>query len=657
MSSGIRINELRLAGATGSGDSYGSSFRLREDSSFRPLSIIAGPASTGKTTIIDFIRYCLGDDEYPQHPEVVNAVRAALLEVELDGEVCTIERATAGNPSKFASVWRRGVEDIISSGEQRLAVEPPSDPDGLSQFILSACDLDGIELPESPSQSESRTALLSIRDLFRVIFVRNERLDNRNLVFENSHFMVRQKFMQTIDVMFGVHDNPSAALGQRLTAAQAAVRVASRTADTVRQLANEDYPRGPLQLAEDLRTANDVINALERQLEDLDSEQRSTEEASGQLRASMASAQDRARNASIRLRDRESLLDRLHALRAQYADDQRKLNFLKDAERLFDPLQVVVCPACLTRLPDPPSIADGTCSLCHSAFPAPMVDDAAEDGTAVLEAELRALVRRMAGLNEYVERLEGHATVLRDEATRAAREANESAQALDRVATSPAPWLALRDDLQRRRSDARLVAQAASAGLLAWERVDRAQAELARRQAEASRLAELRKGAKARVDRQTVVTKLSRRFAKIMGDLEYPKLSEPYLNTDLVPYVRGLPYTAASSGGMVLIGLAWSLTLWETAHEEGAAAPGLLVIDSPQKNLGHSQDDDSDFADAGLVENFYNHAKGWLATEGVGAQLIVVDNSPPESVADDVVTRYTRDAAEPPYGLIVDATV
>jgi hypothetical protein len=108
---------------------------------------------------------------------------------------------------------------------------------------------------------------------------------------------------------------------------------------------------------------------------------------------------------------------------------------------------------------------------------------------------------------------------------------------------------------------------------------------------------------------------------------------------------------------MVLIALAWNLALWEIAHEQDAAAPGLLVIDSPQKNLGHSQVDDDDFADTGLVENFYNHAKTWLASEGVGAQLIVIDNSPPESVADDVVVRFTRDPADPPYGLITDATL
>jgi len=34
----------------------------------------------------------------------------------------------------------------------------------------------------------------------------------------------------------------------------------------------------------------------------------------------------------------------------------------------------------------------------------------------------------------------------------------------------------------------------------------------------------------------------------------------------------------------------------------------------------------------------------------------VFDKQPPESVADDVVVRYTRDRNVPPFGIIDDAT-
>ncbi|MFC8374141.1 hypothetical protein [Streptomyces sp. CB02400] len=51
-------------------------------------------------------------------------------------------------------------------------------------------------------------------------------------------------------------------------------------------------------------------------------------------------------------------------LRAQYADDLLKLGMLGGAQQLFDPLSVTTCPACLNRLPVPPTAADGQCSMC-----------------------------------------------------------------------------------------------------------------------------------------------------------------------------------------------------------------------------------------------------------------------------------------------------
>jgi hypothetical protein len=48
------------------------------------------------------------------------------------------------------------------------------------------------------------------------------------------------------------------------------------------------------------------------------------------------------------------------------------------------------------------------------------------------------------------------------------------------------------------------------------------------------------------------------------------------------------------------------------------------------------------------------HAKDWLSGPGIGAQLIVLDNSPPGSGSDGAVVHYTRDRTVPPYGLIDD---
>jgi len=662
VTTGIRITELRLAGATGTQKTYGTGFRPKGGETFRPLSVIAGPAMTGKTSIIDFIKYCLGDDEHPQHAEVLAAVRAAVLETELNGDPTVIERAASGEPSKFASIWRgTRLSDINAAAELRVSTEPPSDPDGLSQLVLSSCNLDGIELPDSATNPDTATQLLSIRDVFRVMFVPNDRLGSTNLVFENSRHMVKQKFGQTIDVMFGVHNNEQAVLAGRLRLAREAARAAELSANTLRRIADDEHPRGALVLAADLAEAEALVDQLEGELTNLDSQRRSTEQASQELRATLVAAQAAASAARVRTRDRRSLIDRLDALRGQYADDKRKLNFLLDAERLFDPLQVVTCPACFNKLEAVPTVTDGTCSLCHSMVTAPTDvegDDEASTPNMVLEAELRAVSKRLKSLNNYVARLDAHLRVLVDESIEADAAADAAAQAVDDITNSPAPWLALRDGLSRRITEARLAVQAAQAGVKAWDRVAEADANHERLVVNARRIYTESRQLRQTADRRAVIRAMSERFGEILAAIGYPKLANPYIGDDLIPHVRNLPYTAASSGGMVLISLAWTLALWEIAHEREADAPGLLVIDSPQKNLGHkaAEDGDQDFADATLIENFYAHAKKWLAEDGIGAQLIVVDNSPPATVADDIVCRFTRDADDPPYGLIPEAT-
>ncbi|MEO3821208.1 DNA recombination protein RecN [Plantactinospora sp. B24E8] len=677
---GIRLRKLRLAGATGTGRHYDVSFMDSRDEAWRGLSVIAGPSQTGKTSVVDFVRYCLGDDEHPQHPEVLAHVRSAMLESELSGHVTTIERVAAGPPSSFASLWKAPLRALEEAVELRLPTEPPSDPSGLSQALLAACGLDNVDLPVAPKQEKSATQILSIRDLFRVMYLPNERLDSKNLVFEHSNFMIRQKFSQLIDVIFDVHDAAGTDLAAKAQRATEAAREAERVAASLRTLVQAEHPLGSLVLESDRDEARREARELTAQLAEVDQTHMSRDNTLTDMRRKLEALKNEARLAAIRVRNRESLMERLAVLRGQYADDKKKLTFLKEAERVFNPLHVSICPACLSALDIAPSVTAGSCSLCghnvtveDGALLLGKVADAAEssidrelpkaddeDGIehtlAVIQAELRATSRRLDEITDYWNRLDDDLKVLRSAQEAADAAVESAAAALNQAVNLPAPYLAGRDDLTRRRGEALLRRQNAESGLRLWARVQAADENAQRLAGQAAQLRAERRESTNRPDRAALIALLSQRFGEILSHMGYPKLSQPYLDDRLMPHVRGLPYTAASSGGLVLISLAWYLTVWEVAHERQANAPGLLIIDSPQKNLGHkAREDDPDFADARLVENFYRHVKQWLATNGVGAQLVVVDNSPPAIVKDDVVVRYTRSAETPPYGLIDNA--
>ena len=74
--SALRVRRLRLMGV---GRNYDVSF-LDDEGNVSPLSIVAGQISTGKSSVVGFIAYCLGANAFPNHPEMRTRVRSAQLE-------------------------------------------------------------------------------------------------------------------------------------------------------------------------------------------------------------------------------------------------------------------------------------------------------------------------------------------------------------------------------------------------------------------------------------------------------------------------------------------------------------------------------------------------------------------------------------------------
>jgi hypothetical protein len=601
--SGIRVRRLRLFGTLGNDRTYEVSF-LDKDG-WRSLSVIAGASASGKTSVIDYILYCLGGEEYPDHEEMKANVRSAALEVDMNGSVYTIERTTVGTPSKFASVWAAELDNIGDAKEVRRTIEPPSDEESLSQWVLASFGLGNIKLPVSPSKTDTALAALSIRDVFRAIYFANSRLDGENLVLEAGNPFVALKFRQTVDLIFGVADESISDIAQRLQAAERAEKEAEKSAKTLRSIVDDEYPEGPAGV--DILAGNVRLDTERLRLEivELDRGVMQHQSATQSLRASVVVAESDLSGWALRVSNRVSLIDRLNALAIQYGDDKRKLLFLKEAERLFDPLHVTHCPVCLSKLEKAPALVENHCTLCGQDVTEGAAGevDGAEGPAAksvLLERELASTSRRLDQLVEYLGRLRTELRVFQASREAASEHAAGLSRNLDSSADLPAPYLAQRDALSASFAGATSELSRLELGARLWQRVEEADKDLVLRTGQVALLRRERRESVDRPDRTTVITALSKRFAEILEAFQYPKLSDAWLDDKLVPHVRGLHYTKASSGGRTLISVAWALTLHETAYERDANWPGLLFIDSPQKNLGANQLD-PDFRDAKLV--------------------------------------------------------
>ncbi|WP_431969599.1 hypothetical protein [Nocardia sp. bgisy134] len=668
---GIRVLRLRLKGID---RDYEVDFQDKEVGGPKALSVIAGAFSTGKSSVLEFIAYCLGTGSHPQHPEILRKVRSALLEVELSGQPHVIERAV-GEPSTAAFVRPGRLGEIETPPMEKRVLKPVGDPQSLSSLLLSYCGLEGVQLREAPKQAESGTDPLSIRDLLWLCFMPNERLDDKNLLFEKSAHMKRFKLRQVVDVVFGVHDDKAVELGRRIKELETRLSRARNEHLTAQNFLDEQELGTRIQLELTRDEAERAFAATIRALSDLDSRVRAASTFATELRARHRDAARRAQRSAALLRDRETQLRRFIPLRAQYADDITKLTMLAEARMLFDPLLVKVCPACLTTLRDAPHIAEGHCTLCTSDVTTQQTDqvepDNAHNGNApathtgsdraVTEAkfdvssELRATKNRLTEITQYVGELNAELGNLRTAAEEDDAAEAELARAVDSATNETvSPFLSQRDDLMRQQQAAATNLERARTAIKMLDSLDRRAMAVTRLENALRALRGELDQATVQPDRNDVIHRISDRYAAILLSWRFPKLEQAFIDNNLVPHMRGQSYIHTSSGARTLISLAWILAVFEIAWETGSAHPGFLMIDSPQKNLGQGGDRDAEFADSVAVTDFYKHLHDWLTGPGEGAQILVVDNAPPATADDDIVARFSRRADQPPYGLIED---
>jgi hypothetical protein len=651
---GIRVRRLRLLGIT---KPYDVTFLSPRGALHRPLGIIAGRTNTGKTDILRFVDYAMGASSHPTHSEVLRQVRAILLEIQTPEGVFTLERALGG---KNVILYPSSIDSLSDVAGVGHVVEPISDPDSISQWLLATVGLQDVNLKEAPTKDDSGTDRLSFRDLMWLCLYYNERVGSQQL-WHAGNRMKELKLRQVVDAVFGVHDNDQADLARRVRDAQTALEFQRRSVQALQEFVEQQEPESPEALEIEAESLDKELSDIASRLDAHSARERAASDFATQLRQRHAGLAAAATAADALVRDRVSLIDRFASLRAQYADDVRKLTLLVEAKSVFNGLSVTACPVCFQPLAPQEIKVDGTCSLCHQPVKSKDDQQSLSDDSELAKRELRAANRRYKDLDEYWQRLNYELPQLRERARVAAEAESTASTDLDNATrTALSPFLGERTELERRRQAALVLRNKATNGIKLYAGLQsRLNAfDVARRNLE--RLREEQRETKDRPDRASAVRTISRRYAEILHAIKYPKVDEPgvlppYLDDNLIPHVRGQHFREASSGGQVLVTLAWILAIFETAYEANHAHPGFLMIDTPQKNLGGLADD-AEFADIHLVERFYEHIESWLAGAGQGAQIVVVDNTPPKPLEPRVLVRFTRDPAVAPFGLIDNET-
>ncbi|MCQ6547105.1 hypothetical protein NPX94_28220 [Bacillus wiedmannii] len=168
---------------------------------------------------------------------------------------------------------------------------------------------------------------------------------------------------------------------------------------------------------------------------------------------------------------------------------------------------------------------------------------------------------------------------------------------------------------------------------------------------------EIAKKEEALVTKEDIIKSLNTKFNAILEGFCFPKLSNAYIKeSNYLPYVRGVKYDQIGSlGAVTMITIAYflAIALQETNNKNHT---GLLIIDSPRKNLGADAKNDDEFKDESIFNSIIKYFIQVGKDNEEEIQLIVINNGYPKFLnKKDLIIEFDGvGTGKLPYGLIDD---
>lgn len=155
------------------------------------LNFITGPISTGKSTILELIDYCLGKKNHKDYQEVKQTCKYACLDLCLNDERFLIQRPLIAFelPVKVFK-WSNEKNDFLSEFEY-YTISLPSDEKSLSHFLNEK-----IGMPEFKLSRQT----FSFRDLYKYCYIGQTKIDSEDIL-EEKNYSVNFKRKPTLEII------------------------------------------------------------------------------------------------------------------------------------------------------------------------------------------------------------------------------------------------------------------------------------------------------------------------------------------------------------------------------------------------------------------------------------------------------------------------
>jgi hypothetical protein len=326
----------------------------------RGVNIIRGTNGSGKSTIIDFIFYGLGGDFTSWKPEAESCDNV-MLELEINDTTITIKRNILKTHRQAMSIFWGSYTSASSSATEGWLVYPfirSSNKESFSQVLFRA-----LEFPEVKSDFQNN---ITMHQILRLIYI--DQLTSVDLLMKSEIFdsaLIRETVG---DLLLGLYDDS-------LYKEQIQLR------DEEKKLENLDMRIKSLNEVLEYTEQNSDIEALRRDITDIENQQLKIQETLDKKMNSVKSESDNTTIMFEQLREKllpvkaelDKLLSESHLLQIDIEDSRLFIESLDkrlvaldeslETRSFLGKLPITYCPNCLS--PINPSESEDICVLCH----------------------------------------------------------------------------------------------------------------------------------------------------------------------------------------------------------------------------------------------------------------------------------------------------
>lgn len=607
------------------------------------LNFITGPTSTGKSSIAVMIDYALGDKSHKKYIEIRESCKDVQLDFSINNSKYRLVRPLF-DFQKPVKLFRWNDKTQNYHDDYELLEIKISVKQSLSSFLLEELGL--------PKNLKIINQNFSFRDLYKYCYISQTVIDSEDLLKEKQ-YGPSLKRKPTFEIIFNIYDQLLDELKTNAKAKSEEINVLENRRDGV-----DDFLKGldmiERSFFEERKQEMEIeLQAKIEKLTELKAKGKLNNNQSLELEHKIIENKDFIVLQETKIREQYDYLDKLFLLRNQYDSEIDQIEFIIDSDKNLRKLEFEVCPSCLHDL-NKINKEKKKCILCGTTL-----ENLNELEIKAYITELKKIKRKNKSLSQFITDQEINLSNLKREKQIKIGELQKLEFELDHLRKEyVSPFIEQIERFNFEIGSLKNRINEMENSLLVINNFHKLNQKIIYEKGIFQTIKDQIRLTEAKAnDKESVIKDLSENFYGILSKFSFPKLSEAYLDDKYLPYVRGVKYDQLGSlGAVTMVTMAYFLSILIKGIEDNNHHPGLLIIDSPRKNLGSDSKDDDEFKDEAIFNSIIKYFIYINKIYGNELQLIIINNGHPEFLDDIFITKkFDGNGTKGlPYGLIDD---